>query len=73
MPSAEEGHVQLEAALGGALPDGVRALRPEHLDHLAGALTAARASQERALAAAGERSLRFVPRLLRGPVRKVLS
>jgi len=73
MPSADRVQAQLETALGGALPDGVRALEAEHLEHLAQALATARAAQGRELAAAGERALGFVPRLLRGPVRKVVS
>jgi hypothetical protein len=62
----------LESSLG-QLPPGVRGLDPAHLEHLAAALAEARRAQARELAAAGERGLRFVPRLLRGPVRKLVS
>ena len=73
MPTAESGAQRLEAALGGSLPDGARALEPRHLEHLAATVREARRQQAAELAAAGERGLRFVPRLLRGPLRKVLG
>ncbi len=73
MPTADSGAEQLESTLGAPLPDGVRALEPRHLEHLAATLREARRRQAAELAAAGERGLRFVPRLLRGPLRRVLG
>lgn len=73
MPTAESGAQRLESTLGAPLPEGVRRLEPRHLEHLATTVREARRRQAAELAAAGERSLRFVPRLLRGPLRKVLG
>lgn len=43
------------------------------LSHLAEAVQAARRRQARALHEAGERALGHIPRLLRGPIRKVVG
>ena len=61
----------LEAQLGKKLPKGVGALPEDELKDLAEAVRAARRRQGEALAEAGERALNRIPRLLRGPVRKV--
>jgi hypothetical protein len=61
----------LEAQLGTSIPKGVRALGEDELQDLADAVRAARRRQVEALAEAGERALNRIPRLLRGPVRKV--
>ena len=71
--SAGDPRARLEEAMGGRLPGGVSELEAEHLEHLADAMAEARRRQHRELAAAGERALRFVPRFLRGPVRKVIG
>lgn len=63
----------LRAQLGGTAPDGCRQLSAEELGDLAGAIRTARHRQAKALAAAGERALGHVPRLLRGPVRKIVG
>lgn len=75
MPPADpgEGRAALERELRGPPPPGVQRLSdPDHA-HLAGLIAAARHRQAAELAAAGDRALRFVPRLLRGPIRKVLG
>ena len=70
---ADEGLKALEAELRATIPDGVRAIGDERLKDLAGAVTAARHRQTAALAAAGNQALGHVPKLLRGPVRKIVS
>lgn len=70
--SSEKGG-RLAAELGAPLPAAIRTLDSDHLDHLADAMAHARRRQSAELAQAGERALRFVPRLLRGPLRKVLG
>jgi hypothetical protein len=69
-PSGLEG---LEAELGDSLPAGLSALSDEQLGDLAQAVKDARRRQAAALAAAGERALEHIPRLLRGPVRRVVG
>ena len=64
---------RLEAELGSGAPLGLQALAAHELEHLAGSIAQTRRRQAQAIAAAGERSLRFVPRLLRGPIRKALG
>lgn len=64
---------RLESELRRPLPAGLAALGADELDHLAQAVTRARRNQAAELAAAGERGLRFVPRLVRGPLKKVLG
>jgi hypothetical protein len=61
----------LRQQLGDAPPPGVQALADEHLHDLAGAIRDAGHRQAAALQEAGERALGRIPRLLRGPVRKV--
>jgi hypothetical protein len=70
---ADEGLKALEAELRATIPDGVRAIGDEHLKDLADAVTAVRHRQMAALAAAGDRALGHVPKLLRGPIRKIVS
>ncbi len=62
----------LEQLLGTSLPNGVRELSDAALRDLADGVSAARHRQAAELAAAGDQALRLVPRMLRGPVRKVL-
>jgi hypothetical protein len=69
----EAASARLREELGGPLPDGVSRLDAASLEHLADAIVAARRRQAAEIAAAGERSLGFVPRLLRAPLRKVLG
>jgi hypothetical protein len=61
----------LEEQLGARLPAGVGGLAEAELQDLADAVRSARRRQAKALAEAGERALGRIPRLLRGPVRKV--
>lgn len=61
----------LEEQLGASVPKGVGRLTEDELDDLAEAVRAARRRQATALAEAGERALSRIPRILRGPVRKV--
>jgi hypothetical protein len=64
---------ELRAELGAAPPKGLDALTDEEIADLAGALRVARERQSAALAKAMEDALRHVPRLLRGPVRKMMA
>lgn len=59
------------ARLGAPAPESLRSLSPAALRDLNGAVDAARRRQGQALATAGERALGQVPRLLRGPIRRV--
>jgi hypothetical protein len=70
---SEEPLAALEAQLGEPPPEALRALGREQLVDLAGALRGARLRQMAELAAAGERAFDSLPRLLRGPVRKILG
>lgn len=67
------GFPALRRALGGSAPEGLRRLSDDDLTHLADAILDARRRQGRALAEAGERSLRHIPRLLRGPIRRLVG
>ena len=69
--SKDAGRRALEAQLGTRVPNGVARLPEAELQDLAEAIRAARRRQAAALAEAGERALSRIPRLLRGPVRKV--
>ena len=62
----------LEGELGGQLPDGFTHLTDEQLLALADLLQDARARGQEELQEGVEESLNFVPRLMRGPVRKIL-
>lgn len=62
----------LEAQLGGRIPEGLEVLSAAELATLAGLLREARRRQARELDEGVEESLDFVPRLVRGPVRKIL-
>lgn len=62
----------LEDELGGPIPEGLQALSADQLQTLAGLLAAAKARQAQELRQGVEESLEIVPRLMRGPVRKIL-
>lgn len=67
-------HTALQEALGGvAPPASVRELDDATVATLAEAIADARRREREQLAASAEASLRHVPGLLRGPVRKVLG
>jgi hypothetical protein len=61
----------LRQQLSGSPPAGLRALSEAELEDLAAAIADARHRQAAALDQAGERALSRIPRILRGPVRKV--
>jgi len=63
---------RLEKEYGDTLPPGLAALTDVQHARLADAIDAARTRQAAALAKATDNGLDFVPRLLRGPVKKVL-
>lgn len=63
----------LRQQLGAAPPTGLGTLSAEELHDLADAVHAARQRQAHELAAAGDAAFGHVPRLLRGPIRKVLG
>ena len=63
---------ELHDQLRGEPPRGVRALPEEDLRHLAEAIHDARARQAAALNHAADQGFSYVPRLLRGPIRRVL-
>lgn len=69
--SKEAARRALEAQLGASIPKGARGLGEDELQDLTDAVRAARRRQAEALAEAGERALNRIPRMLRGPVRKV--
>jgi hypothetical protein len=62
----------LEAELGGPAPDGLSALTDAQLSAFADVLGEAKRRQSGALEAAVQESLEIVPRMVRGPVRKML-
>jgi hypothetical protein len=68
-----KGFETLATELGGAAPKGLSRLSDDQLRDLTDAIEAARRRQAQALAQAGERALTHIPRLLRGPVRRVLG
>jgi hypothetical protein len=63
----------LEAQLRTPPPAGLRALDDASLADLTAAVRQARHRQAQALAEAGDRALVLVPRLLRGPLRRMLG
>ena len=62
----------LEAQLGGQVPDGFENLTDEQLLALADLLQDAKARGQEELQEGVEESLDFIPRLMRGSVRKIL-
>jgi len=68
---AETGSDALRRALGGRAPEGLQSLTGDERAHLAEAVSDARRRQARALAQGGERALQHIPRLLRGPIRRL--
>lgn len=66
------GRERLAKEFGGDLPPGLAGLSDAEQAVLADAIDTARARQVKALAKATESGLDFIPRLLRGPVKKVI-
>jgi predicted DNA-binding transcriptional regulator YafY len=62
----------LRVQLGGTAPDGLRKLSAEQLADLADAIAQARHREAAAIAQASEQALSHIPRVLRGPVRRVV-
>lgn len=62
----------LESELGARPPDGLQALAADDLRSLTALLRSAKERQSQALDAAVGESLEIVPRMVRGPVRKIL-
>lgn len=62
----------LQAQLRARPPSAVLELDDEHLRDLAEAVRQARHRQAAELAQAGDKALSVIPRVLRGPVRRVL-
>lgn len=62
----------LESELGGAPPDGLERLTDAQLRAFTDLLRDAKRRQSDALRSAVEESLEIVPRMVRGPVRKIL-
>jgi len=62
----------LTAELGVRPPDGLHTLTDESLTHLADRLRDAKQRQSRELEVGIDEALQIVPRLVRGPVRKIL-
>ena len=65
-------HKALDDELGSRPPDGLQALAAADLRELAGLLRDAKRRQSEELEAAIEEALEIVPRMARGPVRKIL-
>ena len=63
----------LSAQLGAAAPDALRELSHDELRDLGAAVADARHRQAAALAQAGDRALNHIPRLLRGPIKRVVG
>ena len=70
---AEDGLRALEKELGRSLPRGLRSLDAPAAGDLAAAIGEAKRSQARDLEAAGEAALDHIPRLLRGPIRRMFG
>ncbi|MFZ0040759.1 MAG: hypothetical protein WAK93_05590 [Solirubrobacteraceae bacterium] len=68
----EKAFAELCSQLGGAAPEGLRELDAAQLRLLTAAIADARHRQAEALAVAGDRALGHIPRLLRGPIRRVV-
>lgn len=69
---AGKGSRALEAELRTSAPRTIKKLTDAQQQDLAAAIGDARRRQAAELAAAGEKALGHVPRLLRGPVRRVI-
>ena len=62
----------LESELGARAPDGLKALTEAQLRGFTDLLRDAKLRQSGALESAVEQALEIVPRMVRGPVRKIL-
>jgi len=64
---------ELESQLRAKPPKALSSLSEEELENLAGAVRESRRRQAAELQAAGDKAFRHIPRLLRGPIRKVMG
>jgi hypothetical protein len=69
----EDGLRGLETQLGARPPAGFARLDAEHQRDLLAAVEDARRRQAAELEAASEQALRHIPKLLRGPIRRVIG
>jgi hypothetical protein len=63
----------LRAQLGQSAPTALREITADELHDLGAAIAHARHRQAAALAEAGDRALSHIPRLLRGPIKRVVG
>ncbi|HYZ82731.1 MAG TPA: hypothetical protein VE571_15750 [Solirubrobacteraceae bacterium] len=63
----------LSAQLGAPAPESLRELTEDELRDLGAAVADARHRQAAALAEAGDRALSHIPRLLRGPIKRIVG
>ena len=63
----------LSAQLRGSAPEGLCELSDAELADLSAAVADARHRQAAALAEAGDRALSHIPRLLRGPIKRIVG
>ena len=63
----------LEAQLGSPPPAGVARLEANEIADLTSAIRDARRRQAAQIEGVGDRTLSFVPRLLRGPIRRIVG
>jgi hypothetical protein len=73
MQPGDLARARLEARLGRPLLRGLEGLTATQLARLADAIEGAHAREAAALAAGREQALGYIPRFLRGPVRKIVG
>ena len=69
----EQAFAGLEAQLGSTPPAGLARLHTDELSDLTAALRDARRRQAAEIDAVADRALSFIPRLLRGPIRRIVG
>jgi hypothetical protein len=69
----EQAFAGLEAQLGSPPPAGLARLDPAELSDLTAAVRDARHRQAAEIDAVADRALSFIPRLLRGPIRRIVG
>jgi hypothetical protein len=69
----DDAYTALRAQLGDSAPESLRTLTDNELNDLSDALAEARHRQAAALAEAGDRALSHIPRLLRGPIKRIVG
>ena len=68
---SDDAFTTLSAQLRAPVPDALRELSDDELADLSSAVADARHRQAAALAEAGDRALSHIPRLLRGPIKRI--